>query len=178
MLDKLPAELVAGDTWSWSRSFGDYPAPTWTATVYFESAAATFSATASASGTDHEFSIDSATTGAKPAGRYRWSVRVTDGTTVATVESGWVEVRTNPAAAGTSDPRSWARRTLDALNAFLEGKASNAQQAVTLNGRSLSTYSLTELREWQQTLEARVRTEEGGTASRRGRTLKLRFKRG
>jgi hypothetical protein len=175
VLDKLPAELIAGDTWAWTRSLGNYPASTWTATVYFENAAATFNSAASASGTDHAFSIDAATTAAKKAGRYRWSVRVTDGTTAATVETGWVEVRTNPAAAGTSDPRSSARRTLDALNDFLEGKASNAQQSVTINGRSLSTYTLPELREWQQTLEARVRTEEGGPAAGGRRTLKLRF---
>lgn len=177
MLEQLPAELTAGDTWVWSRSFGDYPAGTWTATVYFENAVATFSAAATVSGTDHLFTVAAATTAAKPAGRYRWSVRATDGSTVTTVESGWVEVRTNPAAGGTSDPRSSARRTLDALNAFLEGKASNAQQAVTLNGRSLSTYTLKELREWQLTLEARVKTEEGGAAAGGRRTLKLRFKR-
>lgn len=177
MLDKVPAEFIAGDTWAWTRELADYPATTWTAIVYFENAAGTFSAAAVADGSDHAFSIASETTATKKAGRYRWAIRVTDGTTTTTAESGWVDVRTDPAAAGTSDPRSDARKMLDALNAFLVGKATTAQQAFTLNGRSMSTYTLTELLEWQRTLEAKVRTEEGGGASWRGRTLKLRFKR-
>lgn len=175
MLDSLPSELIAGDTWSWSRSFADYPAPTWTATVYFENAAGAFESIASASGSDHAFSISAATTSGRKAGRYRWSVRVTDGTTVATIDSGWVEVRTNPAAAGTSDPRSDARKTLDALNALLLGKATTAQQSYSLNGRAASSYSLTELREFRDQLREEVRTEEQSANAGRGRNIKVRY---
>jgi hypothetical protein len=175
VLDKLPAELIAGDTWAWTRSFGDHPAPTWTATVYFENADDTFSAAAAASGTDHAFSIDAATTGAKKAGRYFWSVRVTDGTTLTTVESGWLDVLANPAAAGTRDPRSDVRKMLDALNATLLGRATSDQLAMTINGRSISRTPLEELRAWRDQLKSEVATEEKGAAAGLGRNIKVRF---
>lgn len=178
MTDSIPAQLIAGDTWAWSREFADYPAPTWVATVYFENAAtATFSAAATAAGTGHAFSIDAATTTGKPAGRYKWSVRVTDGTSVYTAESGWVDVVANPGAAGTHDPRSDTRKMLDALNAFLVGRASTAQASYSLNGRAMSTYSLAELTQWRDRLKAEVATEEKGSAAGLGRNIKTRFSR-
>lgn len=176
MTDSIPAKLIAGDTWSWTREFADYPAPTWVATVYFENASGAFDAAASANGSAHAFSIDAATTGGKPAGRYKWSVRVVSGGSDAhTVESGWVEVVTNPAAAGTHDPRSDARKMLDALNAFLIGKATTAQQSMSLNGRAMSTYSLSEISQWRDRLRAEVATEEKGSAAGLGRNIKTRF---
>lgn len=176
MLDKLPAELVAGDTWAWTRDLPDYPAPTWDATVYFENAAGTFSAAATDSDTAHAFSIDAATTLGKKAGRYRWSVRVTDGTTVSTVESGWVEVRIDPAAAGNSDPRSYWRKLLDAIDATLLSQATSGQLAMSLNGRSISRIPFNELSQERDKIAARVRAEESGAPAASRRTIKLRFR--
>ena len=175
MLDRLPSELIAGDTWSWSRSFADYPAPTWTATVYFENADGTFSAAATPAGSDHVFSFAAPDTGGKRAGRYRWSVRVASGDEAYTVESGWVDVLINPEASGNSDHRSWARRTLDAVEAFLEGNASTAQQSVSIAGRTLSRWSLAELTQWRDRLRQEIRTEEQSGTSGAGRSIKVRF---
>src|SRR3954469_18224543 len=91
--DSLPSELIAGDTWQWTRSYGDYPAGTWTATIYFELPGSQFNAVATPSGTTHSFNISAATTLGKKAGHYKWWVRVTDGTTSTTVEEGWVDVK-------------------------------------------------------------------------------------
>jgi hypothetical protein len=177
VLDKLPSELTAGDTWAWTRSLGDYPAPTWVATVYFENADGTFNAAASASGTDHAFSITAATTATKQSGRYFWSVRVTSGVESYTVESGWLEVLANPAAAGNRDPRSDARKMLDALNDTLLGRATADQLAMTINGRSISRTPLEELRAWRDQLRSEVNADEASTTAGKGRTIKLRFKR-
>lgn len=177
-MDHIPAKLIAGDTWEWTRSLADYPAPTWVATVYFESAAAdTFSQAATASGADHLFTIAAAATTGKKAGRYHWSVRVSSGSTVATVESGWVDIVADPAAAGTHDPRSDARKMLDAINATLLGRATNDQLAMALNGRSISRTPLPELRQWRDQLRQEVRTEEKGAAAGLGRNIKTRFSR-
>lgn len=177
MLDQVPSALVSGDTWAWTLSIPGYEAPTWTASVYFQNSAAAFSATASASGSDHAFSVSAATTTTYAAGRYRWTVRVTDGSAVTTIESGWVDVARNPAAAGTHDHRSWARRTLEAVEAFLEGNASTAQQAMTIQGRSLTRWSIAELTKWRDRLKSEVTGEEASTNAGKGRTIKLRFKR-
>lgn len=176
--EKVPARLIAGDTWAWTSSLSDYEAPTWTATIYFENSAKTFNAAASASGSDHAFSIAAATTEAYKAGRYRWSIRVTDGTTVATAESGWLDVVTNPASDGTHDPRLWARRTLDNLLSFLEENAATSQASFSYQGRSAARWDIDRLLQWQKELEARVRTEEFGAAAAARRTIKLRFGRG
>lgn len=172
-----PSTLTAGDTWAWTTSLADYPAPTWDATVYFENAVGTFSATAVDSGSDHAFSIAAATTATKKAGRYKWSIRVTDGTSVHTVEEGWADVVADPAAAGTHDPRSDARKMLDALNATLLGRATSDQLSMSLNGRSLSRIPLPELREWRNQLKQEVATEEKGAAAGLGRNIKVRFSR-
>src|SRR4051812_36943806 len=110
--DSIPKQLIAGDTWVWTRSLADYPAGTWTASVYFEAMQGAFSIAASASSTTHSFTIAGTTTTAYVPGRYGWRLRVTDGTTLTTVESGMVEVLVDPAKAGKVDTRSWAQRTL------------------------------------------------------------------
>lgn len=174
----IPAKLVSGDTWSFVLSDSDHPAPTWSASIYFENAASTFSATASDSGSDHAFSIAAATTAEKKAGRYRWSIRVTDGTSSYTVETGWVDVVTDPAAEGVHDPRSDARKLLDAVNATLLGRATSDQLAMSLNGRSISRTPLPELRQWRTDLREEVRTEEQAERAGLGRNIKVRFARG
>jgi hypothetical protein len=173
----IPATLTAGDTWTFTFSHADYSAPTWDATIYFENAAATFSAAAIDDGSDHEFTIAAAITAAKPAGRFKWSIRVSDGTDSYTIETGWVQVITDPAAAGTHDPRSDSRKLLDALNATLLGRATSDQLAMSLNGRSISRTPLPELRQWRDQLKQEVRTEEQGERAGLGRNIKVRFAR-
>lgn len=170
----LPAELVAGDTWTWTRELADYPAGTWTATVYFEASQGTFNVVASASGTTQSFSIASATTSTCVPGDYGWRLRVTNGSTTTTVESGMVTVLVDPAKAGKVDVRSWARRTLDAIEAFLEGNASTAQASMSLAGRQISRWSLAELTTFRDKLRGEVRAESGSTNGK-GRDIKVRF---
>ena len=171
----VPSQLIAGDTWAWTRDYGDYPAGTWAATIYFEFNGAQISAAATADGTTHSFSISAATSAAKEAGRYKWWVRVTSGSEAYTVEDGWADVKPNPASTGTRDHRSWARRTLDALEATLEGKASADQLAMTINGRSISRIPPADLRAWRTELRGEVRAEEQGSNAGRGRDIKVRF---
>jgi len=175
--DQVPAEVIAGDTWSWTRSFADYPAGTWALTYYFENKDGVFQATATPSGIDHAVTILASTTAGYKAGSYRWSARLSSAGVSITLETGWIKVKTDPAAAGKADPRGWARRTLEAIEAFLEGNATTAQAAMTLNGRSISRWSLNDLIAWRDKLRAEVRTEESSTSGT-GRTIKLRMSRG
>jgi hypothetical protein len=174
--DQVPQELIAGDTWSWVRAFGDYPAPTWTVTYYFENKDKQFSAVATASGTDQLITITAATTSAYPAGRYRWYARAVNGAEAHTAESGWVEVTADPSASGVRDHRSWARRTLDAIEATLEGRASNDQLAMTINSRSISRTPISELTQWRDKLRQEVRADEDESGGA-GRDIKVGFSR-
>lgn len=177
MTTSVPSTLIAGDTWSWTVEIADYPAPTWTATVYFEKSDATFSTQATASGSDHAFGVTAATSAEKKAGRYKWHIRVSDGTSSYTVEEGWTEIVANPAAAGSRDRRSWARRALEAIEAQIEGRASDAQQSMTIRDRSLSRYTLKELTDLHTWLKAKVATEESANAGG-DRRIGVRFSRG
>lgn len=173
--ENVPAELIAGDTWRWTRDLSDFPAGTWTLTYYFENKDGVFPVVASASGTTHSVTIAAGTSATYKAGRYRWRARAVGGGITETVEDGWLDVLIDPAAAGKADVRSWSRRTLDALEAFLEGNATTAQQSMTIQGRALSRWPLNDLLAWQDKLRARVKTEEGGVKSASGRNIKVRF---
>ena len=174
----VPANLIAGDTWSFTLTDGEHEAPTWNANAYFENAAGSFTAASADSGADHAFSILAATTAGYAAGRYKWFIRVTDGTSVLTVAQGWLEVQPNPASGSTRDHRSDARKMLDAINAFLIGNASTAQKAMSLNGRSIERHSLPELTAWRDQLRNEVNTQEQVGSAGLGRNIKVRLLRG
>jgi len=171
----IPSTLVAGDTWQWDADYGDYPRPTWVATAYFENAAESFSVASTANGTAQRFAATAATTATLKAGQYYVQVRVTDGASPATVESGWCEIKADPASAVKIDHRSWARRTLDAVEAFLEGNATTAQQSMSIAGRSISRWSISELMQFRNELRGEVRAEEQGSAAGLGRDIKVRY---
>lgn len=171
-MTQLPASLVAGDTWTWTRDYADYPATTWDATAYFEYAGVGFNVAGIADDDLHGFTISAATTAEKEAGRYKWWVRVTDGTTVVTVEEGWLEVKPDPSATGTREHRSQARQMLDAIEATLLGRATDGQLAMAINGRSISRISLDELQKFRAQLRQEVRVEDGLGS---GRDIKVRY---
>jgi hypothetical protein len=158
--ENVPAELIAGDLWSWVRTLSDYPAPTWTLTYYFENSGRSFSVIATTSGTGFAASATAATTTSYAPGRYRWRARVTNGAEAYTVESGWLVVRANPAAAGTYDARSHVRKVLDAIEATIEGRASNDQLSMSIAGRSISRTPMTELVTLREKYLAFVADEE------------------
>lgn len=170
----LPTSLISGNTWQWDRAYGDYPAPTWTATAYFENKSKTFSVVATAEGTAHRFTISAATSADYPAGRYKVSVRVTDGSQVFIAEAGYCDVQADPAAAGMHDTRTWAKRTLDELEALLERFATTAQQSGSVGGRTWSRADLPMLTQWRKDLRQEVRTEEQAGRSGSGRYIKVR----
>lgn len=174
----VPPKLIAGDTWTFTFRSDDYQAPGWDASVYFEKSGNSYSATAADSGSAHAFTISAVTTAAFVAGRYKWFIRVTDGAQVFTVEQGWFDVQPNPAASGSIDHRTNARKMLDAIDAFLIGNASTAQQAMTINGRSIARHSLADLVKWRDQLRNEVKTEEGGANKGLGRDIKVRMLRG
>jgi hypothetical protein len=149
---EVPSQLIAGDLWQWTRELSDYPAGTWTLTYYFSNKDQSFSVAGTPAGVVHGFSIAAATTAGYKAGRYKYSGRVVNGASSFTIEEGWLEVAANPAASGNRDVRSFARRTLDAIEATLEGRATSDQLAMSVNGRSISRIPLEELIAWRDRL--------------------------
>lgn len=178
---QIPATLIAGDTWEWTRDVGDYPAGTWTAAWYFENAAGNFSVAASASGTTHTATVAAATTATYRAGKYRWRLVVTSAGVRKTVDEGWLDVLPDPAAAGNVDHRSFARIVLENIEAYLRDPTNIVAASYSLGGRSLSRWSRTELLTERDKLLAEVRSEDAAARLGAGlgspRRLYVRFDR-
>lgn len=140
-----PQLIVAGDTVNWTRTLADYPAPTWVLTYTLINGTDKETVTAVASGTDHQVAVSASTTAGWSAGIYSWTASVVNGSERFTVDSGTIEVKPDLAAATNYDTRSHIKKTLDAIEAVIEQRASKDQESYTINGRSLSRTPLEDL---------------------------------
>lgn len=163
-----PAKIAAGDRVQWTKSLADYPAGTWTLTYYLRNAAGKIDITAGSSGTDHAVDVAAATTKGWTAGHYDGQGVVTSGTDRTLVWQGRIEVLPNFALAGSYDNRTHARKTLEAIQAVIENRATLDQQEYTIGNRSLKRMPISDLIKLEQTYLGRVRSEELGQAAANG----------
>ena len=59
----------------------------------------------------------------------------------------------------TGDPRSHAEIMLDAINAFIEGRANVQDKKKKINDRELEMYSINDLEDWKQRYENQIEAE-------------------
>lgn len=59
----------------------------------------------------------------------------------------------------TGDPRSHAEIMLDAINAFIEGRANVQTSKKKINDREIQMYSINELEDWKQRYENQIEAE-------------------
>lgn len=174
--EQVPDTIIAGDSVSWVRELSDYPAGVWTLTYLFSNSGGSFTAVAVASGLAHAVTLTAAVTAGYTAGRFRWHARVTDGTSVYTVEDGWLDVKPNPAGSNV-DWRSHARKMLDAIEATLEGNATKGQLdlvSYSIGGEVSLTRDREQLLKLRQQYTLELAGEEG--SARLGkRHVYLRF---
>ena len=165
-----PTSARAGDTWRWSRSLADYPAPTWTLAYTLVNAAGKVSITAVADGAAHLVSVAPATTAAYAAGRYDWVAHVTDGTDRYQVDSGSIDVLPDLSSLSSYDGRSHARKMLSAIDALLESRATTAD--LDLVATAIGDVSATKrpelLMEWRRHYAALVASEDRAAAIANG----------
>lgn len=178
---KEPETLVAGDRWAWKRTdLGvDYP-PSSYSLKYSARAEGTgtreIEITASGSGTDFVVEVSKTTTNGYTPGRYRWQAYITrtsDSERVM-VASGMFEVKPNRDDA-TTDPRSHARKVLDAIEAVIEKRATRDQMLYIVNGRQLQRMAIKDLLMFRDRYRAEVLAEERAESGRGGRKLVVRL---
>jgi len=157
-----PLELRAGLTWAWRREdlSDDYPAPTWTLTYYFKNATANFSFAAAPDGTSFAIARTAAQTASLTAGKYDWVAVVSDGTNKYQVDSGRLTVLADYTGAVSIDSRTHARKTLEAIEAVIEGRASKDQEEYTIGSRSLKRTPIADLVKLRQTYRNEVAAED------------------
>lgn len=111
-------------------------------------------------------------------GTYWWSMRATNGADAFELASGQLVVLPDLASAAAGfDGRSQNERTLDAINAVLEKRASQDQQKYTIGNRELWRTPIPELLQLQAVYASKVRRERAAKGGRStfGRTIKVRF---
>jgi hypothetical protein len=159
---QVPDELIAGDTWEWTRELADYPPATHSAAWYFEKADGNFSVSAGETGNLYTGTVAAATSAGYRAGKYRWRLLVTRtaDSVRKTVEQGWLEVLPDPAAAGNVDHRTTARIMLDNVEAYLRDPSNVMAANFALGGRSLVRWSRADLLVERDKLKSEVKSEE------------------
>lgn len=146
-----PEAVTAGDTLKFIKDLPDYPpANGWTLKYALVAEAEQITITGSDNGDGrHLVSVDKATTKTWVAKVYNWQSYVDDGTERYQIDAGTLEVRPDflSQTAG-YDARSHVKRTLDALEAMIEKRATKAQASYTIEGRTIQRMSPEELIKW------------------------------
>jgi hypothetical protein len=173
-----PTAARAGDTWRWTRDLSDYPAPTWTLTYTIYSPTAVITIVGTADGTRHSIAKTAAQTAAYAAGRYEWVSHASSGSERYQVGFGVVQILPNVAVATTGyDARSHARKMLDAINAMLEGRATDGDLDVirVANGDRVTEWDVPTLLKLRQQYASAVAAEEAAANGGRSGFAQMRF---
>ena len=133
---KEPETFRAGDTVKWTRSLDCYKASDgWTLKYSFRGTSGTIDITSSADGDEHLIALTPTTTAAYTSGFYDVQGYVEKGSDRYTVWTSRIEVLVDLAAAGSSyDGRSHVKKTLDAIEAVLENRATKDIEESTIEG--------------------------------------------
>ncbi len=131
-----PVSLLAGDTAKWLITLADYSAADgWVLTYTLANAANRITFAASASGSDFLVNVPAATTVGWAAGSYSWRSQVSKSGEVFTVATGTITVA--PSFGAAVDARSHARKTLAAVEAYLEDANNLTAASYQIAGRQL-----------------------------------------
>lgn len=173
-----PATIRAGETLSFKRALGDYPASTWSITYTLRSVGGTaITFTSAADGLDHLVTVAFSTTALWQAGDYIGVGLVSDGTTKTEVWRGRIKILPNLASEGTDyDARTQARRTLDNINAVIEGRASSTILNSTVEGTALQRIPFADLLLLRDRYAAIVNLEENADLGVETRNIFTRFR--
>lgn len=164
----LPDKIGAGLSFDRLVTLTAYTAPDWVLSVVLRGPGSIV-LTASADGTQHRLTATAAETGAWVPGVYWYSARVTKGADVFEVENGQITIAADLAnATDGHDGRTHAQRTLEAIEAVIEKRASMDQERYRINNRELYRTPIGDLIKLRDLYRAEVRREQ---AAARGKSL-------
>ena len=137
---KLPKVLFSGDKLEFTESDSDYKASAgWTMKyVLIHPTATKITLVSTANGDDHKFTITSVTSAAYTVGEYRFLRYADDGTIEEHLDRGIVNVKPDFVALANYDFRTHARKTLEALEAAIERRATKEQMSIAIGVRGSS----------------------------------------
>lgn len=173
-------ELVVGDSYQYDTNIIGYPANAgWTFKQRLTNLLSTgtgYTLTSTGQGEFHRTTISTTLSSSFAPGEYSWYGWVESSAERHTVSSGFVTITGNPATstAGT-DPRSHARKMLDAIEAVLEGRATSDMSSYMIAGRQVVLLSPDALIRWRGHYKSLVRAEERAAGSGKASGLRVKF---
>ncbi len=151
----FPSIFSAGLTFDRTVTLTAYPATEWALSAVLRGPGV-IDMDAQAVNGQHRFLVPATETGAWEPGDYWFSIRATRGDEVAEVESGQIKIKPDLATLDAGhDGRDHLQRTLDAIEAVLEKRATLDQERYKINNRELVRTPISEL----LTLRDRYRSE-------------------
>lgn len=164
---RFPNLIKAGITFKLNVNLTAYPASTWSLVAYLRGATA-IDLTSTAQGNLHVFNVSADITKNYKAGHYGYSLRAihTSGEVVE-IDTGVIEVKTDLASVSDeTDLRSHALKTLTALEAVIEGRATLDQERYRINNRELYRTPLKTLIKLRNQYRAEVANEKAKAAGK------------
>lgn len=169
-LYREPTEVTAGDSLHWLRVTPDYPASAGWAITYYVIGPVTATFVSTASGEDHDITVAMSDTVSWLPGTYRLQGFISNGTERHRVYDGPLTVNRDPATIlPGADIRTHARRTLDLIEAVLEGRAGDDVLNSSIEGTTISRIPPGDLLLLADRYRAMVRSEEAADAVKSGR---------
>lgn len=181
-LTRVPREIVRLSTPSWRFEDPEYsPADGWSVGYFFEGPSE-LNITATPDGAGHLVALTALQT-AIATGSYGWQAiasRTSPSLERVLVGTGRTEFILNYGLDTSTGPnKSHAQRMVDAIEAQLEGRASDGQKSMSINGRSLDRIPVLELLELRSKYRMELRSEEAAVAQGvkpgKRRRVKVRF---
>ena len=173
-----PSSIRIGDTLTWLRSYHDCAyidhdgntveckaSDGWALTYYAKNAAANFSIVAATHDTDdYLVTVTAAVSAAYTAGTYSWAAFVSKGAGASLerhlIDQGTWELLPNLAASGNYDDRTHAKTVLDAIEAVIEGRASQDAKSYTIAGRAIEKWPIADLLRFRALYKAEYESEQ------------------
>lgn len=180
-----PLKISVGDFIQWKKTdlASTYPPATHSAEYILRLTAGGASEIlipATERATYYLFEVPSATSSAYNAGFYHWQLEVvqTSSGNRIVVERGDLEILVDLDNNGT-DPRSHAEIMVSKIESLLQGRADKDVNSYSIQGRSISKMSITDLIQWREYYRKEVARERRDNAIALGKptktTMKVRF---
>lgn len=179
----MPQEINQGDYSTWLMSFSEYPVTEFNLSLYLVSLVGNATLATTKESENFKVELTSPTSSTLLPGIYQvYGIFTTIATAQRkTVEIGKIEVKPDVLLMTTKDTSSQAKRTLDAVNAVIEKRATFDQQSYTIEGRQLNRMTIKDLiyfKEYYENIvknEERVEDKKNGKKTNKKSTIYVRF---
>ena len=159
-MERLLSELRSGDSLELIFDLSSYPAADGWALSYVLKGPASIVLNATIVNGQYKVTASSSTTGSYAPGNYWAYLVLSKGSEKHTLDQGTVGILQNLSEISTLDGRSHVKKTLDALDSLIEGKAGSDVLNYQINGRSLTRLNPSELLKWRDRYRELYRREQ------------------